>query len=251
MRLRALILPVFTAAWVAGCAGAAPKPAPYVETGPLQGRIEQGAYHDKRGWFEVGTPFQEDEPQFAYLKIREEYPENVSFVNFTLLSNPGENYVAYVEDLIAGHHAGSDLDQMLDAAVRFFGKQVADIRLEPLQLVKEEAWQTGSSRGIIRFYTETASSTQAMAPYGMLDMGEDYTAYIVLYITVKAGKVAVLWAEWPHDCKVCAPTPKVDAAPVSDDPIAAVLAGNARAASFIASLKYADSGEISGSGQPN
>ncbi|HSC48214.1 MAG TPA: hypothetical protein VLG68_09015 [Gammaproteobacteria bacterium] len=245
MRL-ALILPVSFAALVVGCGGAAPKPAPYVETGALRGRIEQGTYHDKRGWFQVGTPFHEDEPQFPYLKIREEYPENVSFVNFTLLSNPGENYVAYVEDLIAGHHTEGDLDQMLDAAVRFFGKQVTDIRLEPMQLVKEEAWQTGSSHGIIRFYTETASSTQAMAPYGMLDMGEDYTAYIVLYITVKAGKVAVLWTEWPHDCKVCAATPKVDGAVATDDPIAAVLAGNARAASFIASLRYTDTGETTG-----
>jgi hypothetical protein len=242
MVLRDILFAGLTLGLLAGC-GEAPVPTPIMDTGPLQGRIEQGSYYDKRGWFTVGLPFKPGEPEFPYIEMREEYPTNISYVSFSPLADPGEYYRVYMEDFTGGGRKMSDMDTLADAAVRFFGKQLTDARLEPMRLVKEEAWQTGGTRGIIRFYTETAPSSQVMFNLGM---DEDYTAYIVIYLTEKAGKVAVTWAEWPHDCKVCQPTPPVEDAPSTDDPIATLLAGNARAAAFIASLRYTDTAGAAG-----
>ena len=243
MRLRAFLVPVFLATLVTGCAGDAPIPSPVTETGSLRGRIEQGIYHDSRGWFEVATPFKEGDAEFRYMQVHEEYEANLSFVNFIPITNPGEDYVVYSEDVAAVNRPVPDMDQLADSAVRFFGKQLTDERAEPMVLVQHEAWQTPRTRGIIRFYTEKAPSSHLMIDAGqagaslMPALAEDYTAYIVMYVTSRAGRIAVVWTEWPHDCKVCAPTPAVSDAPATDDPIAALLAGNARAAAFIASLR--------------
>lgn len=226
--------------------GEAPVATPIMDTGPMQGQFTQGSYQDKRGWFTVAPPFKPGDPEFAYMEMREEYPKNISYASFSPLSNPGEYYRVYMEDLIAGGHKLEDMDTLADAAVRFFGSQLTAIRLEPMSLVKEEAWQTGGSRGIIRFYTETAPSNQVMANLGM---AEDYTAYIVIYLSAKAGKVAVIWAEWPHNCTVCQPIPPTGETPSADDPIAALLAGNARAAAFIASIRYTDTDDSIGQGK--
>jgi len=243
MRVRALLPAVLLTVLAAGCGGEAPKPSPIVETG-LRARIEQGIYHDSHGWFEVATPFKENDAEFRYMQVHEEYQGNLSFVNFMPITNPGEDYVVYSEDVAAANRPVPDLEQLADSAVRFFGKQLAEMRVEPMVLVTHEAWQTPGTRGVIRFYTEKAPSSRLMIDAGQVGgsllpaLAEDYTAYIVLYVTSREGKIAVIWAEWPHDCKVCAPTPTVSDAPATDDPIAALLAGNARAAAFIASLRF-------------
>jgi hypothetical protein len=210
----------------------------------MQGRIEQGIYHDGRGWFEVATPFKESDAEYRSMQVHEELHGSLSFVDFTPITNPGEDYVVYSEDVTTLNRPIPNMDQLADSAVRFFGKQLTDMRVEPMVLVNKEAWQTAGTHGVIRFYTEKTPSSHLMldasgAGASLLPaLAEDYTAYIVLYVTSRDGKIAVAWTEWPHDCKVCQPTPAVRDAQATDDPIATLLAGNARAAAFIASLKF-------------
>ena len=71
-----------------------------------------------------------------------------------------------------------------------------------------------------------------------LALTDDYTAYILLFLAAKNGKVAMLWAEWPEDCPVCLPVPSVAAAPGADA-IDRALASDTRAAAFLGSFGYA------------
>ena len=207
---------------------------PQAFDGVLQGDITDGVYHDHRHWFAVGVPFGPRDPEYGDVRIREEYPRNVTLVSFLALHNPGEYYYAYIEDFTAGGHPIPGLDALADSAIRVFGRELMETRVEPLELVKEEPWTTAHTQGLMRLYHERVPSELLMQDLGM---AEDYTAYILMYVTVQSGKVVMLWAEWPTGCSVC--TPVTPGAPTtSQDPIARALAEDARAQTFLDSFQY-------------
>lgn len=208
---------------------------PVLETPVLQGEIRDGVYHARGDWFQVMLPAKPDTDDYRRLQVHEEYPAYVAFAAFTPGTDPGEYYRVYAEDLFARGQTGKDLKALADSAVNLFGKQLADQRLEPLQLVQEESWSTAHTQGLMRFYTETTPMSSLSADTQAL--GEDYTAYIMVYTTQRDGRVFVLWAEWPHDCKLCAPPPAAGTALVGNDPIVRALAENQRAADFLDSLQ--------------
>lgn len=221
---------------LAGCASApAQPPHPYFATGPLQGSLEQGLYHDHRGWFGIRSPIAPEDPSYPYMSLGEEYHDNLSYVSFIPLDHPGEYYRAYMEDFPAAGHVVPEMDQVADSAMRFFGKQLVQARVEPLHLVEERPWRAGATTGVLRLYTERT-------PIGALTqdtrfLGEDYTAYILMYVTEDHGKVAMLWAEWPVGCAVCVPVPPGPATQ-SQDPIDQALAADARSGPFLDSFRY-------------
>ena len=82
-----------------------------------------------------------------------------------------------------------------------------------------------------------AQLADAVSEQTNLGMAEDYTAYILVYVTSQKGKVAVLWMEWPMDCKPCAPLLPGPAA-ANDDPVDKALAANGRASAFMDSFRF-------------
>ena len=214
-----------------------PARAPIFANGSLQGHLQAGVYQDKNDWYSIATPLAPSDLDYAQLSVSENYVAHVSFVNFAPLSSPGEYYRVYVEDFYASNHPVPALSQLADAAMTTFGTQMAQQRLEPVRLVEEKPWQEGATTGLLRLYTErTPTSTLSQDP---LWMAEDYTAYILLYVTAQKGKVAVLWSEWPMDCSVCAPLVPGPAA-AGDDLIDKALAANGRAKPFMDSFHYHD-----------
>lgn len=224
---------------LAACAAPSQPKGPQVEGGGvLQGDIVDGVYHDRRHWAAVGLPFPPSDARYSYIQVKEEYPRYVAFVSFLPYSNPGEYYRLYLEDFKAGGHPVPPSGELADTAMRIFGKQLTNVRIEPIQLVAERPWHNGSTQGLMRFYTEKVPTQLLMTNLGM---AEDYTAYILLYVTVQSDKVAVLWMEWPHDCSVCVPVDK-GAPATGDDPIARALAEDARAQAFLDSFRYTPAG---------
>ena len=220
---------------LSGCASApAPAPGPVLPKGPLHGRLENGVYHDMRGWFGVATPVPPGDPVYPNLAVNEEYDPNISYVSFIITTAPGEYYRAYVEDFYGGNHPVTGLAQISDSAMKLFGKGVMLSRTEPLRLVEEKPWKTGGTSGLLRLYTERAPLAPMLTDLGL---AEDYTAYILMYASEDHGKVAILWMEWPMDCKPCIPFP---AGPptTSDDPIDKALAADGRSGTFMASFHY-------------
>ena len=218
------------------CAGSLP-PAP---TGPAlppgldHGRIEQGVYYDKRDWYSVALPFHAGEEGYDSLYVDEYYPQGISYVAFIPSYTAGEYYRVYVEDFFAINRPVPDLPHVADMAITFFGKQLVAQRVEPLRLVEERPWNTAKTTGFLRLYTEKVPSTLVLQN---LAMAEDYTAYILMYVTVDQGKVAVVWAEWPVGCAPCKPV--LAGPPVTgDDPIDQALAADARAGALITSFGY-------------
>jgi hypothetical protein len=221
---------------LAGCASApAQAPHPYFATGPLKGHLEQGLYHDQRGWYGIQSPIAPDDPGYPYMSLGEEYHDNLSYASFIPLDHPGEYYRAYVEDFPAAGHVVPDMHVVADSAMRFFGRQLVQTRVEPLDMVEERSWQAGATAGVLRLYTERTPVSALTQDTRF--MGEDYTAYILVYVTQDHGKVAMLWAEWPVDCKICQPVPPGPATE-SQDPIDRALAADARSKPFLDSFRY-------------
>ncbi|HEU5398346.1 MAG TPA: hypothetical protein VFV77_03630 [Gammaproteobacteria bacterium] len=225
---------------LAACAAPAPQPAgPIMMSGVLQGGITDNVYRDKRGWFTVATPVPAGGDDYRNMLVQEAYPERISFVNFIPQTAPGEYYRAYVEDFFAGNHPVPSLSTIADNALKVYGKQLMDARLEPMVLQQEKPWNSGATQGLMRLYTQKVST--ALLAHDLMQglaLADDYTAYILLYITARNGKVAMLWAEWPEDCSVCPPIPS---GPAKDgaDAIDRALASNTRAAAFLRSFGYA------------
>lgn len=208
--------------------------APMLPNGPLKGRLEAGVYHDMRGWFGVATPISPSDPAYGALAVTEQYEPAISFVSFLPSQAPGEYYRAYIEDFYAGGHVVPAMPTIADSAMKLFGKQLMQARDEPMHLVEEKPWDAGATSGLLRLYTERAPIEPLLANLGM---AEDYTAYILMYVTADKGKVAVLWAEWPMDCKPCAPFPPGPVAK-GDDPIDRALAADGRSGPFMASFRF-------------
>ena len=220
---------------LASCAtGPASAPMPILLKGPLQGQLKDGVYRDRTGWFEVTTPIPPSDPGYAAMGLDEEYTENVSYVSFIPSRSPGEFYHAYVEDFFASSHPVPSMDEVADSAMKVFGTPMVKQRTEPLHLVEERYWRTATTTGLIRLYTERTPAELLMQNLGM---AEDYTAYILMYVTAQKGKVAVLWAEWPVGCTVCAPLQPGPAA-TRADPIDQALAADGRSQPFMDSFHF-------------
>jgi hypothetical protein len=200
----------------------------------MQGRLVTGVFRDKRSWFEVSTPIPPGDPDYSAINVDEEYVDNISYVSFVLLSSPGEYYRAYMEDFYGGNHPVPSMDQVADSAMKVFAPEVVKQRTEPMQFVEERPWHAGKTTGLLRLYTERTPTELLMQNLGM---AEDYTAYILLYVTADHGKVAILWVEWPMDCKVCVPLVP-GTATTSDDLIDKAFAANGRAGTFMDSFRY-------------
>lgn len=219
----------------AGCATTpVSTPVPILLKGPLEGQLKDGVYHDKRDWFEVASPIPSADPAYAAMGLDEEHTDKASYVSFILPQSPGELYQVYVEDFYASSHLVPSMDEVADSAIKVFGTPVVKQRSEPLRLVEEKPWVAGATTGLLRLYTERTPSELLMQNLGM---AEDYTAYILMYVTARKGKVAVLWAEWPMGCSVCRP-PVPGPATSSTDPIDAALAANGRSKLFMDSFHY-------------
>jgi hypothetical protein len=221
---------------LAGCA-AAPPPEPILATGPLQGRLEKGIYHDQRGWFEIATPIAPTDPGYSAMSVAEEPHPNAEYVNFVPTQTP-EFYRAYVEDFFATNHQVMAYGEIADSAINLFGRQQTEARSEPIERAGEKSWHTASTIGLLRLYTQRTPLAPLLTNLGM---AEDYTAYILVYVTSRNGKVAVLWMEWPMDCKLCAPLPPGPAA-ASDDPVDKALATDGRASAFMDSFRFDEQG---------
>jgi len=222
------------------CAGNPSQPAgPILISGPLQGHIGDGVYHDKRDWFSIGIPFRQGDSGYPYVQMQEVYPANISFVNFASLNNPGEYYRVYTEDFFASNHLVPDLDHVADSVLQVYGRQLVAARLSPMEFQQEKSWQAGATQGLLRLYTQKVP-TELLSLDLMQSPGlaEDYTAYILMYVTAKNGKVAMLWAEWPEDCPVCAPIPPGAAPAAGGDVIDKALSADAHASAFLESFSY-------------
>jgi len=220
---------------VAGCATAPTSPSqPVFIKGPLQGHFESGAFRDKRDWFEVKAPLPPGDPDYGSMRVNEEYVANASNVGFILTKSPGEFYDAYVEDFYWANHPVPSMGQVADSAMKVFGTEMVKQRIEPLRLVEERPWHVGKTTGLLRLYTERTPTELLMLNLGM---AEDYTDYILMYVTAQHGKVAMLWMEWPMDCKVCIPL-LPGTATTSVDPIDRALAANGRSGLFMDSFRY-------------
>jgi hypothetical protein len=222
---------------LAACA-AAPPAAPILATGPLHGRLEKGVYHDRYGWFQIGTPVAPSDPGYSALSVDEESQPNADYVSFLPTQTP-EYYRVYVEDFFATNHPVSAYDEVADSAMSLFGKQLTEARSEPIERIAEKSWHTATTSGLLRLYTQRTPLAPLLTNLGM---AEDYTAYILLYVTSQKGKVAVLWMEWPMDCKLCAPLPP-GAAAAGADPVDKALAANGRAGAFMDSFRYENNGD--------
>lgn len=204
-------------------------------SGPLRGQIQQGVYRDPLRWFEITLPYHPDEDSYARLRVDEDKLPNVEYASFMPLTAPGEYYRVYIEDFKAGGHPVPELPQVANMAMSFFVKRLVESRVEPMELVEERHWPRGSMTGLIRLYTEKVPTELLMQNLGM---AEDYTAYILMYVTARDGKVVMLWTEWPEDCPVC--TPALAALPTdSSDPMDKAMVLNRRAMDFIDSFKFA------------
>ncbi len=214
-------------------------PGPTLDSGVLQGRITGGTYQDKRDWFSIGVPFQQGGELYPYVHIQEVAPANISFVNFVSLANPGEYYRVYTEDFFASNHSVPDMDGVADSVLQVYGRQTVAARNTPMKFQQEKSWKAGSTQGLIRLYTQKVPaellSLDIMQGPGL---AEDYTAYILMYVTARNGKVAMVWAEWPEDCGVCAPAPAGATPPPGADAIDKALALDARAQAFFDSFAY-------------
>ncbi len=225
---------------VGACADAPQSSGPVVISGALQGSVSAGVFHDKRGWFTVSIPLRQGADDYRYVQLEENYPANISYVAFMSPFNPGEYYRAYTEDFFASNHKVPDMDQVADSVLQVYGRQLMAARATPMELQQERSWQLGGTQGLLRFYTqkvptETLSLDIMQGP----GLAEDYTAYILMYVTAKNGKVAMLWAEWPQDCGVCAPMPAGAAPAPGADEIEKALATDSRATAFLGSFSYA------------
>lgn len=215
----------------------APQPAatPILASGSLQGHLQAGVYQDRNDWFTVATPLAPDDPHYAQMSISETYPQHVSYVVFSPSASPGEYYKAFVEDFYASNHQVPSMDKVADEAMRVFGSDISRQRLEPVRLVEERPWRTATTEGLLRLYTErTPMGTLTQDPQWM---GEDYTAYILMYVTAQKGKVAILWSEFPTQCAGCAALVPGPAA-TGDDPIDKALAADGRSKPFMDSFHY-------------
>lgn len=192
-----------------------------------------------RGWFSVGIPFREGIDADHRALVEEIYKPNISFVGFTSAASPGEFYRAYAEDLFASNHAVPDMDRLSDAVLQSYGKQLVAARTTTLVFQQEKPWQAGTTRGLLRLYTQKVP-TEFLALDLMRSPGlaEDYTAYILMYVTAQNGKAVALWAEWPEDCGVCGSIPTGSAPSVGSDAIDRALAADARAKVFLDSFSY-------------
>lgn len=212
---------------------------PTLDSGALQGRITGSTYQDKRNWFSISVPFQRGDALYPYVHIQEVTPANISYVNFVSLANPGEYYRVYTEDFFASNHLVPDMDGVADSVLQVYGRQTVAIRNTPMKFQQEKSWKAGSTQGLIRLYTQKVPaellSLDIMQGPGL---AEDYTAYILMYVTARNGKVAMVWAEWPEDCSVCAPVPAGETAPPGGDAIDKALALDARAKAFLDSFGY-------------
>ena len=227
---------IFLLCGLVSCAQA-PVSSPILVGGSLHGRLRAGIYQDRNDWFSIATPLAPHDPDYAQLQVSENDISHISFVDFEPLTSPGEYYRAYVEDFYATNHPVPAFDQVADQAMKVFSTGITQQRLEPIRLVYEKPWQAGSTAGLLRLYTERTPSQLLTQNLGMLRMAEDYTAYILMYVTAQKGKVAILWSEWPMDCSVCKPLVPGPAA-VGDDPIDKALAANGRAKPFMDSFHY-------------
>jgi hypothetical protein len=236
MKVKAIIF--LCVGFIGACAGDPGVPAgPALAAGPLHGRLEQGVYHDSNDWYAVTLPYHPGEESYLTLNVNEEYPPYISYSAFTPTDTAGEYYRVYVEDFSAGNHPIPDMDHVADAAMRFFGRQLVQQRLEPLRFVVERPWQAGSTTGLLRLYTEKVPMQAIQNRFSSAVLGEDYTAIILIYVTTRQGKVAVLWTEWADGCAPCRP-PSAGPPAKTGDPIDRALAKDARAGEFIASFMF-------------
>ncbi len=224
---------------LAACAGATPYMGPTLVSGPLQGRIDDGVYHDKRDWFSIAIPFHQGDAGYPYVQMQEVYPANISFVNFSSGNKPGEYFRVYAENFFASNHLVPDMDQVADSMLQVYGRQLMATRLSPMEFQQERPWQLGSSQGLLRLYTQKVP-TELLSLDLMQNPGlaEDYTAYILMFVTAKNGKVVMLWAEWPEDCTVCAPISPGTAPAAGADAIDRALSADARTSAFLDSFAY-------------
>lgn len=216
-----------------------PPPGPALLSGPLQGRIAAGVYHDKRDWFSISIPFQQGKQLIPGVGVQEVYPANISFVSFLYPSSPGEYYRVYAEDFFASNHSVPDMDHVADAVLQVYGRQLVAGRSTPLTFWQEKPWRAGATQGLLRLYTQKVPaeslSLDLMQGPGL---AEDYTAYILMYVTAQNGKVAMLWAEWPEGCTICAPIPAGAPAAAGADSIDKALGMDARVRTFFDSFGY-------------
>ena len=224
---------------LAACAGAPQPTGPIVTSGPLQGRINDWVFQDMRDWFAIIIPFREGNDADHRALVEEIYKPSISFVGFTSAASPGEVYRVYAEDLFASNHPVPDMDRLSDAVLQSYGKQLVAARTTPLIFQQEKSWRVGDNQGLLRLYTQKVP-TELLALDLMRGRGlaEDYTAYILMYVTAKNGKAVALWAEWPEDCTVCGPIPAGPAAKVGADAIDRALSADVRAKAFLDSFSY-------------
>lgn len=203
-------------------------------TTPMLGSVQDGVYHAAAERFDVALPRRFDDAEYQ-LMLKEEFKPNLSLVSFIPARNIAEHYYVYLEDFAGEKRTLPGLEKLADGAFNFFGKSIADSRLEPLVFVKQQPWKTRYTTGLMRLYTERVPSG-----FGAINlkMSEDYEAYHLLYVTEEAGKAAILWLEWPKSCSFCRPLPTDPAQLASADPVAAAMAGNLRAAGFIDSIEF-------------
>ncbi len=224
---------------LAACAENLQPARPIITSGPLQGRITDGAFLDMRDWFSVSIPFQGGTDADHRPLVEEIYKPDISFVGFTSAASPGEVYRVYAEDLFASNHPVPDMDRLSDAVLQSYGKQLVAARTTPLEFQEEKPWQAGTTQGLLRLYTQKVP-TELLALDLMRGPGlaEDYTAYILMYVTAKNGKAVALWAEWPEDCTVCASIPAGPAPKAGADAIDRAFSADARAKAFLDSFNY-------------
>jgi hypothetical protein len=221
------------------CVGVPQPSGPFITSGPLQGRIADGVFHDKRDWFSIGVPFQRGDTGYPDTQVQEAYPANISFVNFSSLNNPGVYYRVYSEDFFASNHLVPDMDHVADAVLQVYGRQLVAARLASMVFQQEKPWQAGATPGLLRLYTQKVP-TELLSLDLMQNPGlaEDYTAYILMYVTSKNGKVVMLWAEWPEDCSICAPMTAGPAPATGADAIEKALSADIRTRAFLDSFSY-------------
>lgn len=238
--MKALLTALACSLVLSACALEPTQTGPTLTTGSLRGTIKDGVFRDERNWFHVGIPFQKDGAVPLSVQLQESYPaSNVSFAGFNALDTPGEYYKVYVEDVFANNHPVPDMDHVADAALQIYAKQLTTTRNSSLVLQMEKPWTMGATRGLMRFYTQRAPvESLALDLMHGPGLAEDYTAYILMYVTAQNGKVAMVWAEWPEGCTLCAPVPAGTAPAPDADAMDQALARDARAQAFFDSFGY-------------
>lgn len=235
---RAAIL-AFCLTLMVGCAEVPQPTGPQVISGALEGTITGDRFQDKRDWFSVTMPFKLPDLGYRYTQLQESYPQAISYAAFMSPVSPGEYYRVYAEDFFASNHKVPDMDHVADAVLQVYGRQLVAARTTPVRLQQEKPWKLGDTEGLLRFYTQKVP-TELLSLDIMQSPGlaEDYTAYILMYVTSRNGKVIMLWAEWPEDCGVCAPIPAGTPAPTGADAIDKALATDTRVSAFLDSFAY-------------